>query len=276
MSTLYAIVGAIFDALFAPFSGLPAWVTLVPISVAFTILALQVVKWTSNQDAVNRAKEQWQSGIFEIRLFNDDIGAIFRAMGRVFLNVAKQISLLVVPLLWMAVPFAIVMGQMEVKYSYSGLPVGEAVLLKVTLKGDGDPTAPDPGLRLEAPAGVDVQTPAIWVPARDEVLWRIAPTQPGDYDLELVESSGETTTKTLVSQDGIVRRSPYRTTRFWTQLLFPGEAPLPADGRVQEISLPYPGQTVNLLGIELHWLFQFFILTVILAFALRGPMKVTF
>lgn len=276
MSILYSVVGAIFDALFAPFAGLPASVTLVPISLAFTVFALLVVKWTSNQDAVNRAKDQWQSGIFEIRLFNDDIGAIFRAMAHVFWNVGKQLGLMVVPLLWMLVPFAILIPQMEIQYGYSGLEAGQSVLLKVTLDGAGDPTAPSPGLRLETPSGIDVETPAIWVPARDEVLWRVSASAAGDYELKIVSAGGETTTKTLVSSDGIVRRSPYRTTGFWTQLLFPGEAPLPSDGSVREVSLPYPGRTVNLLGLELHWLIHFLILTVILAFALRGPMNVTF
>ena len=276
MAALNAIFRALFDALLGPFSGLPALVTLLPISLVVTVFALLVFKWTSNQDALERVKEKIQAGIFEIRLFNDDMRAILRAQGSILVQVLKQFALMVVPLLWMLVPFAILIPQLQFHYGYEGLPLEQPVLFKVTLKGEADPSAPNPGFELDAPAGVRVETPAIWVPARNEVMWRVAPVTAGSYILEVRDGAGHAMTKTLVASDEVVRRSPVRVSGFWWQIAFPAEPPLPADGPFEEASLPYPDTEVSLFGWELQWLYVFLILTIVFGFALRGPMKVTF
>ena len=276
MGSVNAFFGAIFDAILAPFSGLPAMVTLLPISAVITVGALLVLKWTSNQDALDRAKAQTHAGIFEIRLFNDDMRAILRAQAHVFVHVLKQLGLMVVPLLWMLLPFAIIIPQLQAHYGYQGLAVGESVVLKVALDGEADPTARNPGFRLTVPDGVEIETPAIWVPARNEVLWRVSAVRPGSYELQVTDGSGGQTTKTLVASDGIVRRSPLRTTNFWYQVGFPAEAPLRSDGPFDEISVVYPEAEVSLFGWEIQWIYAFLILTVVFGFALRGPMGVTF
>ncbi|MDX1384924.1 MAG: hypothetical protein R3190_14825, partial [Thermoanaerobaculia bacterium] len=121
-----------------------------------------------------------------------------------------------------------------------------------------------------------VETPAIWVPARNEVMWRVAPVTAGSYILEVRDGAGHAMTKTLVASDEVVRRSPVRVSGFWWQIAFPAEPPLPADGPFEEASLPYPDTEVSLFGWELQWLYVFLILTIVFGFALRGPMKVTF
>ena len=83
---------ALFDLLLRPFEGFSPWVGLVPLGLVFTVFALYVFKWTSNQAALDSVKRRIHAGIFEIRLFNDDLRAIARSQLDVFLQVLKQLA----------------------------------------------------------------------------------------------------------------------------------------------------------------------------------------
>ena len=121
MAALNRFFTAIFDLLLRPFEGLsPLW-SLVPLGIVFTVFALYVFKWTSNQKALDRVKQRIHAGIFEIRLFNDDLRSIARSQLDVMGQVVKQLALTLVPLLWMLIPFAIVIPQLQFRYGYSGL-----------------------------------------------------------------------------------------------------------------------------------------------------------
>ena len=54
------------------------------------------------------------------------------------------------------------------------------------------------------------------------------------------------------------------------------ETPVPADGPIETIELAYPEAEVSLFGWNTHWLIAFLLLTIVFAFALRGPLGVTF
>jgi hypothetical protein len=276
---------ALFDLLLRPFEGLPPMASLVPLAVLFTVFALQVFKWTSNQVALDRVKRRIQAGIFEIRLFNDDLRSILRSQVDILGQVAKQLALTLVPLLWMLVPFAIVIPQLQFRYGYHGLAPGDTTLLEVRMRAEAgdeeevaDPRRPKPELRLEAPAGVAVETDALWVPVERQMVWRVAGREPGTHELRLLGSDGFETTKTVVVSDRVVRRSPLKPSAddWLGQIAYPAERPVPADGPIESIELRYPEADVSLLGWRTHWLIAFLVLTIVFAFALRGPMGVTF
>ena len=287
MGAINGALSSLFDLLFRPFESLPPLASLLPLSVLFTIFALYVFKWTSNQAALDRVKRRIHAGIFEIRLWNDDLRSIVRSQLDIFGQVLKQLALTLVPLLWMLIPFAIVIPQLQFRYGYDGLDLGAQTLLEVKMrapegKGDGeavpDPERPKPELRLEAPTGVELETDGLWIPLENEMVWRIAAREPGRYELRFVGADGFSTTKTVVVSDRLVRRSPRKVNGgdWWGQIAYPAEAPLPKDGPIESIEIAYPEAEVNLLGLETHWLITFLLLTIVLAFALRGPLGVTF
>jgi hypothetical protein len=284
MAALNRFFSMVFDLLLRPFEGLsPIW-SLVPLGVVFTVFALYVFKWTSNQKALDRVKRRIHAGIFEIRLWNDDLRSIARSQAEVFVQVLKQLALTLVPLLWMLIPFAIVIPQLQFRYGYSGLAPGETTLLEVTMAGGADADArldlmrARPALRLEAPPGVEVQTEALWIPLRNEMVWRLAASEAGTYELKLSDGAGFSTTKSLVVSDRVVRRSPIKVngSDWLGQIAYPAETPVPANGPIERIEIAYPEADVNLLGWRTHWLIAFVLLTIVFAFALRGPLGVTF
>jgi hypothetical protein len=285
MAAINRLLSGLFDLLFRPFERLPAWASLLPLSILFTVFALYVFKWTSNQAALDRVKRRIQAGIFEIRLWNDDLRSILRSQIDILGQVAKQLALTLVPLVWMLVPFAIVIPQLQFRYGYAGLAPGERTLVEVNVRAEEgadperpDPERPDPGLRLEAPDGIEVETEALWIPLERQVVWRVAARAPGRHQLRVVGADGFETTKSLVVSDAVVRRSPIKVAGddWWGQIAYPAEAPVPADGPVESIEVAYSEAEVNLLGWRTHWLLAFLVLTIVFAFALRGPLGVTF
>ena len=283
MAAINQLLSAFFDLLLRPFEGLAPIVSLVPLGVVFTVFALWIFKRTSNQTALDAVKRRIQAGIFEIRLFNDDMLSILRSQIDIFGQVVKQLALTLVPLLWMLIPFAIVIPQLQFRYGYAGLAPGERALLEVEIRaedGAESPRAsrPKPDLRLEAPAGVEVETEGLWIPLENEMVWRVRALEPGSHEIRLVGGDGFATEKTVVVSDRVVRRSPLKVNGadWWGQIAYPAEAPVPSDGPVESIAVAYPEAEVSLLGWRTHWLIAFLVLTIVFAFALRGPMGVTF
>src|SRR5262249_3579538 len=152
---------------------------------------LLVVRRTSNQTALDQVKRRIHASLFEIRLFNDDLRAIFRAQGDMLRENLTYLRLSLAPMLWMIVPFVLVIAQLQFQYGYDGLEIGRSVLLTAHLRsGSGA------GAALDVPAGVRVDTEAAWFPAAQDVIWRITPVAEGDHELRL-RIAGQVFTKTI-------------------------------------------------------------------------------
>jgi hypothetical protein len=199
VSLLNALLARTFDLLLLPFRQLPPIVGLVVVSLATAIAMLLIFKRTSNQTRLAAVKRQIHASIFEIRLFNDDLRAIFRSQGEILRHNLTYLRLSIVPMLWMIVPLLLVIAQLQFHYGYAGLEIGQPVLLKAQVRegvtlagGGGGPDAvhasrsnANPPAVLDAPGEIEVQTPAVWLPGSREVIWRIAPRTPGRFDVQL-------------------------------------------------------------------------------------------
>jgi uncharacterized membrane protein (DUF106 family) len=264
MSIVNATLARLVDGLLYPFQHQPPLVGLLVASLLTAVAMLAVVRATSDQRRLNAVKRSIQACLFEIRLFNDDARAMWRAVAEIFRHNLAYLRLSMAPLLWMAIPLGLLLAQLQSHYGYRGLDVGQQTLVTVRLK---DAPAADPVLT--APRGIRIETPAVRIPALGEAAWRIVADEPGDYELAL-SISGRTFTKTVRVSNAIVRRSPVRPDPgFLSQLRHPAEPPLPADSAVESIAVTYPRRDIGVLGARAHWLIVFFVLSTIFAFALR-------
>jgi len=274
MSAVNAALRHAFDALLAPFAAGPPIVSLALVSLLVSVLMLVVFKHTSNQDALAAVKRRIHAGLFEIRLFNDDLRAILRAQGEILRSNLTYLRLTLWPMLFLLPPLVLVVAQLQFHYGYEGLRPGTRALLSVDLdpaKGGGG----RPAAKLEVPAGLRAETPDVWVAAESQLLWRLVAEREGDYDLAL-DVAGTRLTKSVRVTPRTVRLSPVRVdSGFVSQLLYPAEPPLPAGGPVRAVHLSYPDREVDVLGLGLHWMIPFFVLSIVFAFALRGLFKVT-
>lgn len=277
MGFVNSILRTVTDVTLLPFKSLPAGVYLTILSMIGAVFALLVYKRVSNQDALFRVKDQIAAGFFEVRLFNDDLGAMLRAQGDLLKHNARYMALNLVPFLWLMVPFVLAMAQVQFHMGYKGFEPGDETVLTVQLAGEADPDADRPDLVLETPEGVTVETRGVWAPTANEMAWRLGLQEAGEYELVLRHDGSEVSKSLVVSDEWAPRRSPGRYDRgFLDQLLFPAEDPIPAEAGIAKIEVPYPTGEVNLLGLKLQWIFLFLIVSILFAFAIRGRMGVTF
>jgi uncharacterized membrane protein (DUF106 family) len=277
MSLVNAALRPIFDLALAPFSGLPPIVSLVIVSLLTAVFMLIVFKRTSNQPALADVKRRIHAGLFEIRLFNDDLRAILRAQGEILRTNLTYLKLSLVPMVWILPPLVLLIAQLQFHYGYEGLsPTGKSTLLTVELKPEAVSPEARPRARLDLPPGIGAETDDVWIPAESQLVWRLAPEREGDYEVGVSVDGSPAVTKTVRVTDRTVRLSPIRVAPdFLSELIYPAEPPLPAEGPIQAIHVDYPDRDVSVLGFGMHWLIPFFVLSIAFAFALRGRMKVT-
>jgi len=274
MSAVNAALRPVFDLLLAPFAGGPPIVSLVLVSLVVSVLMLVVFKRTSDQAALAAVKRKIHAGLFEIRLFNDDLRAILRAQGEILRHNLTYLRLTLWPMVFILPPLVLVIAQLQFHYGYVGLRPGQPALLQVDLAPEAGGGA-RPAAALDLPAGLRAETEAVWIKAESQVLWRLVAEREGDYEVGL-DVAGARLTKTVRVTPRTVRLSPVRVdSGFLSQLLYPAEPPLPSGSPVHAVHLSYPGREVSVLGYGMHWMVPFFVLSIAFAFALRGVFKVT-
>lgn len=273
MAWLNAAVTGLFDLAVAPTIRVAPLTALLIISALTGGVMLWVVARTSNQAAMAAAKRGIHAGLFEVRLFNDNLGAVLRAFGSVLRHNLRYLGCSLVPLAWMAVPLLLLIAQLQAFYGYDGVVVDAPTLVTMRTRA-GVGAAAMESVELRAPAGIRVDTPAVILPGAGEVGWRIVVTAPGDY---VVHIAGGTTelTKTVHASARPARRSPFRVSGPIDQLLYPSEPPLPADGIAAEIAVRYPEPGLDVLGWRVHWLIVYIVVSMATAFALARPFGVT-
>jgi uncharacterized membrane protein (DUF106 family) len=273
MAALNALLDATFDLLFRPLAALPVFLSLSLVAVSTAVVILLAVRAASDQPALAAVKRQIHGDFFEMRLFADDLQAMFRAQAGILRHNATYLRLSLVPMLWISVPLILLLAQLQSHFGYAGVVVGEPVAVTAQWKSVGsDPRT----ATLDVPPGVRVETPALWFPALRQVVWLVAAERAGDYRLR-VGTGGAVYAKTLHADDGPARRSAVRTgPAFFDQVRYPSEPPLPAAAPVASISVAYGEGRVDVFGWKFGWMTVYFVESLIFALLLRRPLRVSF
>jgi hypothetical protein len=263
-------VNGLFDLLFWPFSRLaPLW-GLTVVSFLTGILMLWIFGLVSNQDAVRTIRDRVRGNLIAVRLFGDDLGLLFRLQGRLLRDNFVYLKYAVVPLLVMIVPVLLILVQLNLRFGARPAEPGEPLLVKVTLR---DAPAVDRGVSLEAPAGVNVETPGVRIPVLREVAWRVRAEQPGRHRL-VVRVGDDFVEKELLVGEGWGPTSTRRPGKgFFDTLLYPGEPSIRSTA-VESIEVGYRPLELRMFGWPIHWLVFFFLLSIIAGFAFRRVLGV--
>jgi uncharacterized membrane protein (DUF106 family) len=274
MNVFNAVVSGLFDLLLGPFRAMSPWIAMAVVSLLTGFLMLYIYRLTSNQDGIRRVKNLIKAHLLELRLFKNDLAVSLRAQGSILAANLKYIGYAFKPLLVMIVPVLIILIQLNDWFGSRPLQVGERALVIVRLAESYSPTETD--LRLEAPAGLVVETPPLRIEEDREVDWRIRAESPGVHDVTLRWGDQSAAKKVVVGDGRLARVSTARVrTNAWREISHPGERSLPSDAPLKTFEVRYPERRLNLFGIGVHWLVAYFILSVVLGFAFKGVFKVT-
>ena len=278
MTLLNDLLRTVFDWLQSPLRGLSPLFGVLLWSIPIGVFALWVFGKTSNQERIAAVKKRIHAGLFEIRLFNDDLRAILRAQWEILGHVLHYQALALKPMIFILPPLVLVIVQLHMFYGFSGLKPGDSTLLTVELSPDAVVEGQRPDATLETPDGLRVEMPAVWVPSLRQLTWRLGVEKWGDYELS-ISIDGESFSKRLTVTDRVDRLAPERPPKsFIGELEWPSERPLDREAVVHKITVGYPDGKLNLLGWHVEWRYAwmvvFFVLTMVVALALRKPMGV--
>ena len=224
----------------------------------------------SNQDAVRLTRRQIQATLLEFRIFWDEPRVVWRSQTRL-LRLNLRYLLLVLPAVLIGViPLAFLMIRMEALFGRAPLPVGQPAIVTVQLVGPMDERATP--FRVEAPALISVETPALRIFRDNQVCWRIRPLGAASGNLKLFVN-GAVIEKRVVAGGPWSYLSDLRSSRLSDLFWHPGESPIP-NGSVIWIEVRYPTAFWGLGNYQFYWIWWFFAFSMLAGLLLKRRMGV--
>jgi len=273
METVNRILNFVFDLLLLEFLGLPPFWELAVLSVLFALGALLVFKRLSNQKGIRAAKDKVMAYLLQVILYQDDVRTVLRAQGKVLRYNFVYLGHNLVPMVFLILPFILVVMNLDPRFRFDPAKAGDPTYLTVTLREGVDVAALD--VTLEAPEGIRVESPGVRVPEKRTVDWRLRPERDGQYTLT-IRAGDDVQTKRLVVGERVKMLAPKREGgSLLYQMANPGEPPIPKASPIEEIHLSYARtQTIPVLGIDMHWIFVFLLVSLAFGFAIKGTLGV--
>ena len=253
--------------LLAPMRWLPGWLSSTIYAVLAGVIMLIVFKYTSNQKAIGRIKDQMKAGLLALKLYKDFLPVTLQSQGILLVCAIKQLVYAVVPLAVMSLPVCLLLAQMGLWYQVRPLQSGEQTLVVATLNSEKN--TPWPQIGLDLPAGAQtLVAPCLVNKDRQEVWWSVQAGEAG-HDGLAITIAGERFEKEFVVTTELERVSALRPARRWLDLLLhPWETPFATDSRVQSIEVTYPPRRSFTHGTN-HWVIYFFIVSIVGAFLFK-------
>jgi uncharacterized membrane protein (DUF106 family) len=273
MNLFNAALSGLFDLLLAPFRALSPWIAMAVVSLLTGFLMLLIYRYTSNQEGIRTVKNRIKAHLLELRLYKNDLAVSLRSQGQILGANFKYIGYALKPLLVMILPVILILIQLNDWFGSRPLRVGETALVKVRLAEGYGPVETD--LRLEAPAGLALETDPLRIEEDREVDWRLRAEASGEHDLVLRWGGQSAVKKVVVDGGRLARVSTARVrANVWREFSHPGERSLPSSAPILSFEIRYPERRLDLFGMGVHWLVAYFILSIILGFAFKGVFKV--
>jgi len=264
-------VNAIGKFLSVPICGLPGWLSNTIISAVTGLVLLILFKYTSNQQAIGRVRDNIKADMLALKLFKDSISVTLRSQGRVFKGAFLLLFHAIRPMLVMIVPVSLLLAQMGLWYQSRPLQPGEETV--VTMKLNSNIETPWPRVDIGPTTAVDVTLGPVRVFSNKEIYWKIRAVEGGYHRLifQVVEQQID---KELAVGDSFMRLSTERPGWHWADiLLYPVEKPFAPDSAVQSISIDYPERLSRTSGTD-WWLVYFFIASLVFALLFKPFLKV--
>jgi uncharacterized membrane protein (DUF106 family) len=270
---LNAVANALGRTLLAPVGSMPGWLSATLVAAVTGVFLLVIFKYTSNQAAIKRVRNDIDANLFTLKLFKDATPVVLKAQAGMIGGALRLFVLAIVPMLVMMVPVLLLLGQLSLWYQHRPLHVGEGTV--VVLKLDGNPAEPMPAVALEATPAAEVVTGPVRVPSRREVVWVVRPLREGAHQLSF-RTGEQSVTKELSTGEGLMRVSPRRPGWEWYDaLLNPAEPTFPASSPVQSVEIDYPDRPSWTSGTD-YWVIYWFIASMVAASCAKPFLNVNF
>lgn len=236
------------------------------------VMALFMFKYTSNQDAIGKVRDNIKAQTLALKLFSDSVSVTLQAQMRLFIGAFSLFFHALRPMLVMIVPVVLILSQMALWYQARPLAVGEESLVTVQLNGDSKSVFYE--LQMQPNAAFEITTGPVKALANREIFWKVKATRGGDHIIVLRGDGIEVEKKLSVGGGAFRRVSLLRPGQKWSDiLLHPLEKPFSSDSPVQSIGIEYPDRNSFLSGTS-SWLIYFFVASMVIALIFKPAVKV--
>ncbi len=264
------LLTSLFVFLIWPFRGSdPIW-ALVFISFLAGVLMLWVFARVSNQEAIRRVRERIRGNLLGIRLYQHDVRVLMQVQFSILRDTLIYMKHSVVPMLILIFPVILIIVQLNLHFSHRPVEAGRAVVVKVKLTKSSHLKTK---VYLNTPPTVNIETPPVHITSAKEIAWRIRPERPGCYSLTII-ADRDHVEKELCVGEGWRPISVLRTGHLNQALLYPGEPPINSSEVIDLVEITYGRMNLSMFGWDVHWLFIFFFVSIVSAYAFKHVLKV--
>jgi uncharacterized membrane protein (DUF106 family) len=233
-------------------------------SLVVGLLMVVLFGYTSDQKAIGIAKNQLKAHLLAVRLYRDQIPVVMGSYGKILRGTGRYLKLAFKPLLYVIIPIILLMVQIDRYLGSTPIPPNTPLLLTVHSGNDmlNDVT-------LDLPPEITMTAPPVHIPAENEIVWRLAGSKEGEYELKIV-AGGDSAAKAVCVGSDLPRISTVRLRgHFWERMFSSAEPALPENSPIESISINYPDRNIEVAGYGMNWIWLFFILSMIAGFAFK-------
>jgi hypothetical protein len=235
-------------------------------SIVIGLLMIVLFGYTSDQKAIGIAKDQLKAHLLAVRLFQDQLHVVMGSYGRILRGTGRYLKLAFMPLLYVIIPITFLIVQLDRYLGSTGIQTNAPFLLTVRVSN------PDVinDVALELPPEVTMTAPAVHAVAAREIIWRLAASKEGAYEVKLA-TAGQSVSKSVNVSSDVVKVSSVRLRgQFWERLFSSAESALPDSSPIESVAVDYPERNIDLYGFyEINWIWLFFILSMIAGFIFK-------
>jgi uncharacterized membrane protein (DUF106 family) len=258
MANAAAVAAFSFSLLTSPLA------IVIVISLVIGLAMVVLFGYTSDQKAISIAKDQLKAHLLAVRLYRDQIPVVMGSYGKILRGTGRYLKLAFKPLLYVIIPITLLMVQIDRYLGQTPIPVNAPFLLTVYVLGNNGLD-----LALELPPEITMTAPPVHIAAENEIVWRLAGSKDGKYELKVV-AAGQSAEKTVCVGGDLPRISTVRLRgQFWNRMFSSAERALPENSPIESISINYPDRNIDIAGYGMNWIWLFFILSMVAGFVFK-------
>jgi hypothetical protein len=251
-----------------------SWLTsplaiVIAVSLVIGLVMVALFGYTSDQKAIGIAKDQLKAHLLAVRLYRDQIPVVMGSYGKILRGTGRYLKLAFKPLMYVIIPITLLMVQIDRYLGQTPIPPNTPFLLTVHLAGQTSGSDALSDVALDLPPEITMTAPAVHVPAENEIVWRLAASKDGKYDVK-VATAGQSVAKAVCVGGGLPRISTVRLRgQFWERMFSSAEPALPGNSPIESISINYPDRDIDIAGYGMNWIWLFFILSMVAGFIFK-------
>jgi hypothetical protein len=266
MEFISRMITLILDLLVRPFGAERHTLGLVWLSLLSGAGMALVFRATTDAKRILAAKNRFRSYIYEMRIYQDSLGAVFTAFFQSLWSNILYIRAILPPLLILVIPVILIINQLDERYGSRHLPVGGTTVVTVRLAGGADPHETDADLACGP--GATMEAGPVRITGTREISWRVRAEEAGTHGATL-SIGGAVYPLRLVAENAHWTIGRARSTKSLEPLIHPGMPPIPDDSKIEHVRVYYPRASYPLLVWRVHWLVVFLFFSIAGAVAIK-------